>query len=1310
MSVPPPRLSRVVPDGIRKPGVRSNTVTTVRPTHLVDRAGVARTSYLVTTQLGWLFREQETSDVGVDAHLEVVTGASLAAKTTGGATGRLLAVQIKSGESQFATASEGGWWFPCDAAHVAYWENHSLPVTVMLFDPETERVHWQHVNADTLVSTGKHYKVFVPAHQQIDDANAEALSCPAQPEQGADPLQVAVDRLPSDARIRLLRDHRADADYALPLALFLADADDPARAVTELLTQPPNWLACLQPRHEEGAWKAVAAYACAHELGLIATDALERAAATAPDDGHLLALAAVTAVAYAPDRARILAAAAEEAGATLLVSAARALIDTGGYHPAHLPDIVARSLAAGDPAAARDVNVLRFAAYCHFAGDRHDDGEDMLERALRIAPDEPSLQLDLARCLLRRSATGTARQASFDTGRAQRLANAARAGYRRWHGPSTSAAVVLLEARLMAEDVIAAIHTAIAEPEGEAQEPETTCEPLQLEAARLAYKAGRPDLVETIATGLTSDGAKLQLDAFAADADPGSSRESRIAAWEAAAVSATDDDQRGIAAFALSGLGVWPVPYLDEARERGVIPEAIYQTRRAAAEAAQGATEAAIRRLRAWENSSAVAAMGLVELYEREGHLVLAAEAAERAGLRFGDTRPRVLAVELWDRSGATEQARLRALTLLSRPFLPTSMRRHLRGLAVQWANDRSDWSDMEEHALVGLAEAVGIEHITALEGAAGVLPQTALPFAWAAIRAQLNGRNPEAARDTLNRFAPQIRNADDARSWLMLVGWSGWTETLAETAIGLAEHYRSEDAELTGAILAGLLFATAEPSQDDTTPSCTAVSEAESRATARRLVLPEALRMRLRALLADPPASKALTMVPGDAEDLVRRVEQDLGPREALLDAAADAVRCGAVPMGMLAWAAGRPVALAFAQRAPGFIPASSINDTHVAAEIKAVRDALNRTAVLDVSALAVVSLISDRFDQLRAVFAATPTTTAVYDDIIRTRYALNEMLLSSGQLGVRGGRFTISEYSDQDKEHLAHQAAAFSQIIPSLRPVEVPDLAGIRGRLCIASAPDEADTAWLSAAQHALDTDAALWCDDAALRDLLIRAGIPTFGTVALLHVLKELSAYPEFTDERHNRDIHSLFKACVVDLPIALADIAEVAAAKGWQPVGAAILFARPQLWAIDASRPLWAEVAEKVWDNAPDQLGGWFEVAAVGVSTWREPEAVPQAVVQLAAETLVAIGVGPDVADSLLCALPGAIESCSQAATRRRNLSRQPVAAPQVPARSVLPVLLRRAVIGQLTSHHGFAGAAAVAIVNAALPHPTDADEA
>ncbi|WLW55261.1 DUF4365 domain-containing protein [Streptomyces sp. YU58] len=42
-------------------------------------------SHLVTSELGWIFREQPTVDVGIDAHLEVVDSAASTA------TGQLLA-------------------------------------------------------------------------------------------------------------------------------------------------------------------------------------------------------------------------------------------------------------------------------------------------------------------------------------------------------------------------------------------------------------------------------------------------------------------------------------------------------------------------------------------------------------------------------------------------------------------------------------------------------------------------------------------------------------------------------------------------------------------------------------------------------------------------------------------------------------------------------------------------------------------------------------------------------------------------------------------------------------------------------------------------------------------------------------------------------------------------------------------------------------------------------------------------------------------------------------------------------------------
>ncbi|MFJ3799958.1 DUF4365 domain-containing protein [Streptomyces sp. NPDC090088] len=223
-------------------------MTRIHPTHLVDRAGVARACYLVTTRLGWLFREQQTSDVGIDAHLEVVTGASLAAGRTGRATGSLLAVQIKSGRSCVRAAAPGGWWVACDSAHVEYWLRHWLPVILMLFDPTTECVHWQHANADTLVPTGKHCKIFVPAHQQIDEASAGVLVWPLLARTTADLRQTLADRLPG-IRTAPLHSHVVGIEY-FP---HPARTGDMVRATRKSSRPLPHWLAGLRHSTPEAA-------------------------------------------------------------------------------------------------------------------------------------------------------------------------------------------------------------------------------------------------------------------------------------------------------------------------------------------------------------------------------------------------------------------------------------------------------------------------------------------------------------------------------------------------------------------------------------------------------------------------------------------------------------------------------------------------------------------------------------------------------------------------------------------------------------------------------------------------------------------------------------------------------------------------------------------------------------------------------------------------------------------------------------------------------------------------------------------------
>lgn len=101
-----------------------------QPSATTEREGVAETQVLVIRRLNWIFREQPTSDYGIDAQIKVVE--------SGNATGRLIAAQIKSGPTYFKQADPGGWWFALDKDDLEYWTQHALPVIVVIYDPDQD--------------------------------------------------------------------------------------------------------------------------------------------------------------------------------------------------------------------------------------------------------------------------------------------------------------------------------------------------------------------------------------------------------------------------------------------------------------------------------------------------------------------------------------------------------------------------------------------------------------------------------------------------------------------------------------------------------------------------------------------------------------------------------------------------------------------------------------------------------------------------------------------------------------------------------------------------------------------------------------------------------------------------------------------------------------------------------------------------------------------------------------------------------------------------------------------------------------------
>lgn len=86
---------------------------------------------------GSIFRKTHLEeDVGIDGVIEFVKD--------GEATGRQLAIQVKSGDS-YVVPGEDKFAVPVDEAHLHYWEHYDLPVVLVCYSPGLKLAAWQDV-------------------------------------------------------------------------------------------------------------------------------------------------------------------------------------------------------------------------------------------------------------------------------------------------------------------------------------------------------------------------------------------------------------------------------------------------------------------------------------------------------------------------------------------------------------------------------------------------------------------------------------------------------------------------------------------------------------------------------------------------------------------------------------------------------------------------------------------------------------------------------------------------------------------------------------------------------------------------------------------------------------------------------------------------------------------------------------------------------------------------------------------------------------------------------------------------------------
>jgi uncharacterized protein DUF4365 len=137
-----------------------------------ERLGVSKLEYFFSAN-GWLFREQFLHDYGIDAHVEIVDGDQ--------PTGKLIAIQIKSGQSYFSETTKYSIIFRTDNRHIEYWIAHSLPVIVVLYDPVKEMLYWEEVSESSYKNTGKGWKIDIPKNKILTDESLIELYNLTQP-------------------------------------------------------------------------------------------------------------------------------------------------------------------------------------------------------------------------------------------------------------------------------------------------------------------------------------------------------------------------------------------------------------------------------------------------------------------------------------------------------------------------------------------------------------------------------------------------------------------------------------------------------------------------------------------------------------------------------------------------------------------------------------------------------------------------------------------------------------------------------------------------------------------------------------------------------------------------------------------------------------------------------------------------------------------------------------------------------------------------------------------------------------------------
>ncbi|WP_256448852.1 DUF4365 domain-containing protein [Nocardiopsis akebiae] len=1166
-------------------------------TALTDRAGTAIVELIVTQDLGWIFREQTVVDQGVDGHVEVAV--------EGHGTGRLIAVQIKSGPSYFRRV-KGGWAFYYSARERQLWLGHALPVMVVMVDLDSRKAYWQRISPSTERQTKKGYAVTLPVDQTLDTA-AEAweLAASGLEQRATERYEANLEVLPPPVR-GLIETEGAGGAQSELVALHLAEGRaNPAGTAQALMTARPTWMRT----QTSWAWRALASYCANHDAMREAADALEIAAESGGDAcGERLAAAAIYSAVQDRTRAgELVKAARERGGADLLV----AIVEAGLEHPEGDASSlrIDAVLAAGGTDISTNATAQAFLAEQALRARDLDRAARHAERALTLGPEATEVMALVAQIYVQRALTTDAQV--NDMTRAVELLSAAVEQRRQWAGPTLDLLVSLARVLTLRGEHGATLRWLLPPPYGTASSGEANDPVLLRYALGAAHCHGSSELVDSVTAQMTGSFedrvAQAQLGLLKLT-EP----ETKKLWSEELSRAEADQDWEAIAQVVhrLATLGVDVVDRLDPLMRNGILPLGTQRLPKAVL-VLQQRPEEGIALLRSLASEDVSAAEYLVQTLVSMGYVDNAAEACSAAFERFRSSQFLTQrALIIFDKDPEQAESALReALRIEEAPFEQLMLATRLAKIAT----DAHRWSE---------AESILSTALTYQDP-----PPDAL--VWNLTEVQIFGAAGDRAAATISRHRPQCRSEAEARLWATAMINVAWDDAIASEAIALASRF-SDTPDLATGLLTHLVTTTRTATDEDTTEPDSSYDESnvlETTPTDDRPMVPTDLHRRafevLQELIETHGAATGAQVIQGSSSEEMMGKVIELARSSAPPDLTdlLNKIARGQFPAGVVAFVARTTYTAVLVRRAAGQLVAVAVNDDEHQGEIEAATKAREGPAVVDLSTLLVLSQLSDA-DILTGQVSAMLLPRMAKQDVLRASVEAQSLGASTGRLGWdgRSGRPVFYEQTGEEYRLVRERTEAMEAMVrrtlvkdvtPSTLFGDVSDM--------IRNAP------WTAAIELAAQEGVPLWCDDLAVRQLARSIGVMAFSTMAMAEVLRDSRLQSAAgTDEIDGavqfaaRVTEELLAEYVVDIPVTFEQLTAQASADGWVPAAAAWAISRPAWWGwqedpINELLQLYATIRE----SDATQLPEWQYAAMLGAARWRStPEEISRILAILA----------------------------------------------------------------------------------------------